>query len=100
MSAVHPLPTPDPIKVLALELACFPPDAPYKNAHTCYVPWSLIEELRRALEAQRIDWTGIRDACNAQTMSRHGRWIAGRMQDPMNRREIKGRKSRKGVTQL
>jgi hypothetical protein len=65
--------------VLALEVACIPASKPHKNASTAYIPWSLVEEIRRVLELRGISWRALQEPIRDQVWGKHGRWIEARM---------------------
>lgn len=68
----------EPLTMLALQVACIPPPKPYDNAHTCYMPWSLVEDIRRALEAKGINWRALAEPVRAQRTNEQARWVKAR----------------------
>lgn len=78
MSLSHPL-KPDPLTLLVLELVSVPPVKPYDGAHSCYVPWSVVEALRRELERRRVDWRSVRDSARLAATGRQARWVGDRI---------------------
>lgn len=70
----------DQLHMLALQLACIPPVKPYKNAHTCYVPWSLVEDIRREFERRGVSWRAIRDPVCIERGKEQRRWVQARLE--------------------